>query len=71
MEMKTISAQILHVLFTKQSYLYVYDLSKLTYGGFFLISILQKQFGYAIIGLISFLILFILGKYMEQICLKH
>jgi len=69
--MKPISAQILHILFTRESYLYLYDLSKLTYAGFFLISILQKQFGYAIIGLISFLTLLILGKIMEQICLKH
>lgn len=69
--MKPTFTQMLHILFTKESYRYVYDLSKLTYAGLFLVGILQKQFGYAIIGLTSFLVFFIIGKYIEQLCLKH
>ena len=69
--MKTSSEQISHVLFSKESYHYLYDLSKLTYAGLFLVSILQKQYGYAIIGFGIFIIFFIAGKYVEVLCLKR
>ncbi|KKS30918.1 MAG: hypothetical protein UU93_C0027G0009 [Candidatus Amesbacteria bacterium GW2011_GWA2_42_12] len=68
--MKTISVKS-HILLSKESYKYLYDLSKLTYAGLFLVGLIQKQQEYAIMGLVFLIMFFMLGKGIERSCLKH
>lgn len=69
--MKITQTRISRILYTKESYHYLYDLSKLTYAGLFLVSILQKQYLYAIMGSAMLIALLMAGKYVEVLCLKH
>lgn len=59
-----------HTGLSQEIYRYFYDLSKLTYGGMFLVGILQKQHTYAMMALVLSTVLFIFAKYLENACLS-